>query len=524
MNAPKLSPVAQAAQKAVANMTRGERVIAFIEEFCTVPEGTLVGQPMKLDGFQRAWILEVYDNPHGTKLAILSIARKNGKSPLIAAILLCHIVGPEARQNSQIVAGAMSKKQAGTVFKYMQKMIRADDRLAALCRVKPSVKEIIGTVMNVEFSAIARKATTAQGLAPVVAVLDEAGQIRGDQDDFVDAITTSMGAYDDSMLIVISTQAASDSDLLSVWIDDYREHKDPQTVCHVHEAPVDCDVLDESAWRAANPALGNFRSLSDMQKLAREASRMPSKDASFRNLNLNQRVETLSPLISRGVWIANSFAPDPLAFSIGQVFGGLDLSARMDLTALVLISFYLDRWHVKPFFWTPSEGLHERAKRDRQNYPLWKEQGFLRTTPGASVDYDHVVSDMRDILAGMNVKQIAFDRWRISLFEQSMQRCGVYDWPMMKHGQGFGDMGLAVDELEAALVNDRVSHGNHPVLTMCAANAVVVKDEAGNRKLDRKRATGRIDGMQAMAMAFGAASRTISPDGNLEDFLRNVAR
>ncbi|WP_407636923.1 hypothetical protein [Advenella kashmirensis] len=45
----------------------------------------------------------------------------------------------------------------------------------------------------------------------------------------------------------------------------------------------------------------------------------------------------------------------------------------------------------------------------------------------------------------------------------------------------------------------------HPVLTMCAANAVVTKDPAGNRKLDKGRATGRIDGMQAMAMAFGAA-------------------
>jgi phage terminase large subunit-like protein len=43
----------------------------------------------------------------------------------------------------------------------------------------------------------------------------------------------------------------------------------------------------------------------------------------------------------------------------------------------------------------------------------------------------------------------------------------------------------------------------NPVLAMCAANAVVVPDAAGNRKLDKSKATGRIDGLQALAMAEG---------------------
>ena len=55
-------------------------------------------------------------------------------------------------------------------------------------------------------------------------------------------------------------------------------------------------------------------------------------------------------------------------------------------------------------------------------------------------------------------------------------------------------------------MNGQVAHGNHPVLSMCAANATTTKDPAGNRKLDKSRATGRIDGMQALAMAFGIAT------------------
>lgn len=487
--------------------TRGERVCVFIETFCSVPEGDLVGKPLHLEDFERRFILDVFDNPHGTRLAILSIAKKNGKTPLIAAILLAFIVGPEARQNSQIVSGAMSQKQAATVFKYAAKMVQMNEHLQKLVRVRPSVKQLVGLPMNVEYSAISRQKKTAHGIAPVVALLDELGQVRGNQDDFVEAIETALGAYDDGMLFVISTQAASDNDLLSIWIDDAKEHGDPHTVCHLHAASnPDCDVLDETAWREANPALGVFRSEKDMRALAEKAKRMPSFEASFRNLNLNQRVETSNPLISRGVWLANSFEPDPRAFRESPVYAGLDLSARMDLTALVLVAFFEGRWHVRPYFWTPADGIHDRSKRDRQPYALWHKQGLLRTTPGASVDYDPIAEEMRDIFAEVtDLRGVAYDRWRMDVMTKALERVKL-ELPLLPFGQGFKDMSPAIDELEVELTNDRMSHGNHPVLTMCAANAISIKDEAGNRKLDKKRATGRIDGITALCMAMGIAA------------------
>jgi phage terminase large subunit-like protein len=73
-------------------------------------------------------------------------------------------------------------------------------------------------------------------------------------------------------------------------------------------------------------------------------------------------------------------------------------------------------------------------------------------------------------------------------------------------------MAPALDHLEAELLNGRVNHGGHPVLAMCAANAIVVKDPAGGRKLDKGRATGRIDGLQAMSQAFGAAAQAIDAE------------
>jgi phage terminase large subunit-like protein len=64
----------------------------------------------------------------------------------------------------------------------------------------------------------------------------------------------------------------------------------------------------------------------------------------------------------------------------------------------------------------------------------------------------------------------------------------------------------ALRDLESALLSRKICHGNHPVLTMCAANAVVTTDPAGNRKLDKKRARGRIDGMVALDMALAVAA------------------
>ena len=94
------------------NETRGEKIIRFITEYCVTPEGEHVGKPLQLADFQKKFILDVYDNPEGTRRAYLSIARKNGKSGLIAALLLAHIIGPERVLNSQIVSGARSRDQA----------------------------------------------------------------------------------------------------------------------------------------------------------------------------------------------------------------------------------------------------------------------------------------------------------------------------------------------------------------------------------------------------------------------------
>lgn len=495
--------------------TRGERVIAFIEKYCLVPEGTLLGKPVKLLDFQKKFILAVYDNPAGTSRAYLSIARKNGKTGLIACLLLAHIVGPEAYQNGRIVSGARSRKQAAEVFNYAAKMIMMSPELTKLARVVPSSKTIVGYAKNVEYQASSAEAKSAHGGSPILAILDEVGQIKGPTDDFVEAIETSQGAYEGrAMLFAISTQAATDNDLFSRWIDDAETSKDPRIVSHIYSAPKECELNDRSAWAAANPALGIFRSIKDVEDFSQLAMRMPTKEASFRWLFLNQRIDASAPLFSPSVWRA--CGGEVSAFDGLPVFGGLDLSEVSDLTSLVLMApKETDAgtiWHVKPTFWLPGDSLRDKAKADRVPYDVWHTQGLLEATPGPTVDYEFVAHYLRGLFDTLDIRKIAFDRWNWRHLKPWLQKSGFTDEQLdgdetvfEPFGQGYASMSPALRDLESLVLNKRLAHGEHPVLNMCIMNATVKPDPSGNRKLDKQKSRGRIDGAVALTMAAAMA-------------------
>lgn len=468
-----------------------------------IPEGQYVGQPMKLLPFQKKFILDVYDNPAGTSRAYLSVARKNGKSALIAAILLAHIVGPEAKQNSQIVSGARSRDQAALVFKLAEKMVRLSPQLSEIVRVVPSSKMLIGLVMNVEYKAISAEAGTAHGLSPVLAILDEVGQVRGPQDSFIEAIETAQGAHASPLLIAISTQAATDADLFSNWLDDAANAKDRRIVSHVYTAPEDCALNDRKAWKNANPALGKFRSLQDMADFARQAARLPAKENSFRWLYLNQRIEAVSPFLSKSEWEANNAAADvPLG---SPCWAGLDLSASRDLTALVFVFPIGDQFHVVPHFFLPRQGIRERSQSEKYPYGTWAKQGYLTLIDGPVIIPSVIAMAVAEISQDYDLQLLSYDRWRIHDFQRELDNIGA-QIPMASFGQGFKDMAPAVDKVERLVAERKLRHGGNPILNMCAAGAVIEQDPAGNRKLTKKKSLSRIDGLVALAMALGCMS------------------
>lgn len=481
-------------------LTRGEKVCAFITIYCKSPEGEKIGQPINLAPFQKRFICDIYDNPYGTHTAYLSLGRKNGKTALIAALLLAHLVGPEAVQNSQIVSGAQSKDQAAVVFELARKMVDLSPELSRVTRIQPSGKRLVGLSRNVLYRALAAEGKTAHGLSPILAILDEVGQVVGPTDKFVSAITTAQGAYQNPLLIAISTQAPTDADLFSTWIDAQKNAPDPRVVSHVYEAPEDCELDDKKAWAAANPALGVFRSIDDVEKQAKQAIQLPANEPEFRNLILNQRVEAVAAFIPRSVWESNGDHPgkaDGL-----KVWAGLDLASVNDLTALVLVD---ENGGVHSHFWLPEYGIAEKSRKDKVPYDLWARQELLNLTPGKSVEYEFVADFLRGVFDRYDVQALAFDRYNMKHLTPWLVKADFSEAELEKFeefGQGTASMTPALRELESMLLNQKLKHGKHPIMNMCCANAKVVGD-SGARKFDKKTARGRIDGMVALAMAVG---------------------
>jgi phage terminase large subunit-like protein len=482
--------------KVYAPTERSERNIAWIEEYCIVPEGRFVGQKVRLREFQRNIIRGIYDGV--TRRAIISFGRKNAKTALTAMLDLLHLVGPEAVANSQLFSAAQSRDQAAILFNLAAKMVRMNPALADFVTVRDTAKELYCADLGSKYKALSAEASTAYGLSPVFVAHDELGQVRGSRSELYEALETASAAQDAPLSIIISTQAPNEDDLLSILIDDARENQDGRTKLFLFSADADADPFEEETIRQANPAFGDFQNAEEVLAMAEDARRMPSREAEFRNLILNQRVEVNSPYIARAIWDANGNAPAAME---GAVWAGLDLSATSDLTAFVMV----DRnGSVKPTFWLPEDGLAEKARADRVPYDLWQKQGFLQTCPGRTVDYEFVADFLKRAFQEYDIRKLAFDRWNFRNFRPWLEKAGFTEDELARFsefGQGFQSMSPALRDLDGLLLNEKLRHGKHPVLTMCAANAVVKMDPAGNRKLVKLAQNRRIDGMVALAMA-----------------------
>ena len=302
-------------------------------------------------------------------------------------------------------------------------------------------------------------------------------------------------------MLVISTQAADDFAPMSQLIDygltlEGGTIHDPAFHLTLYSAPEDADPWSRKAWRAANPALGDFRSLSDVERLAKQAQRMPARENAFRNLILNQRVAAEARFMDAAAWRACSGEPNIPA-------GARDLGATRDLSALMIVwQDGTGTFHVKPYCWLPGN-LQERSEQDRAPYSAWEKLGFI-TPIGPTTDPRTIAQKIAELNGHNRMMSLAFDRWRINDLKRELDAIGCHV-PLEPLGQGYKDMSPAVDIVERLVVQKKLRHGANPVLTWCALNAIVTRDPACGRKFDKAKSSGRIDALVALAMALSLA-------------------
>lgn len=526
------------------NPARAQRVIDFVH-YLIVTEGEGEGGRFKLRDWQQKFIRDVYEPCDETgrrtvRWAVLSMGRKNGKTALIAALALAHMIGPERIRGGEIYSAANDKDQAGIIYKHVSAFIQrglinangdtrsldAADGGPLTC--VPSTKRIVNHGEGTFYRALSRDMRTKHGLSPTVVIYDELSQAL--DRDLYDVLDSGFGARKEPLMLVISTQSRDPGHIMSELIDNGLDPERRDAVCHLWAVPDDVDPFDESLWHLANPALGDFLSLHEVRNQAAKAKTMPSALPSFLNLTLNQRIDMTPGLLERGEWEA---CHDPNATLVPgeEIYLGLDLSATTDLCALAAVSAHngerLDAW-----FWKPRELIKIHETRDRAQYERWMTEGHLIAAPGRDVDYDLVAAKIGELSVDYKIIGVAFDRWRINVLMKCFERMGIPVYygddendgiRFVEWGQGFKDMGPAVGALEKSVAARTLAHRGHPVLTWCFSNAVATQDPAGNRKLDKSKARFRIDGAVAATMAIGLKARDMIDDGmDIDGWLADV--
>jgi len=487
-------------------ITRAERVIRWCETL-TLTAGAYAGQKLRLRPWQKAILRQIYatdaDRRRPVRTAVISLGRKAGKSTLCAALALCHLLGPEAVPRGQVVSAAADRPQAGIIFNELRAFALANPEIAARVIFRDFAKTAEDTITGSTFSALSADHRKAHGLSPTVAICDEVAQWRGRE--LLDALRTGQGAHAEPLLLAISTRSPDPDNPLEELLRYAGQVadgtiEDASFTSAVYSAPAEADPWAESTWHLANPDMDAHR-LADIRVQAAQAQRLPSLESSFRAFALNMPVAPDDRFISPADWDACSGTAE----ARGRCFGGLDLaSGAADLTAFAL--FWPDTGLAKVWAFLPEQAIDVKQREDSAPYRQWQAQGLVLTIPGRAIDRAWLLTWIAQTVEGLELAGIASDRWGLADVQAVMDREGLA-LPLRPHGAGYKDMSPALTAFEGLVLEAKLAHGGNPLLRWAVSNAAIDTDPAGNRKLDKARAHGRIDPLVALVQAVGLAAR-----------------
>ncbi len=425
---------------------------------------------------------------------------------MAAALALAHLCGPEVEKRGQIYSAAADRAQAAIIYNEMLAMIRADESLSARIIPREFNKTLTDQESGSVYAALSSDARKAHGLSPSFTICDELAQWKGRE--LFDALQSGQGARSEPLLIVISTKSPDANDVMSEVVR-YGEQVlagdiiDPTFHATIYAAGPTDDPFDEAVWFRCSPALGDFRSLEEFRVAAEQAQRVPSRRPSFELYYLNRAIDAETSFIARPDWEACAADIDYESLRGKRCVLGLDLSSTTDLTALC--AYFPDSGDLLSWGWLPADDLAEKERADHSPYTLWAREGILDTTPGKSIDRQYVVHRIAELAELYDVQCMFADRWRLDEVTRLLDADRI-KLKVEPFGMGWREQSPALDHFESEVLTKRLRH-NSPLLNMAMANARVLTDPAGGRKLAKNKSYGRIDPLVAAVMAVGGAKR-----------------
>ncbi|MFC3390639.1 terminase large subunit [Aidingimonas halophila] len=517
------------------DLEAANHAIGFFEDILRLNGGQYEGLPFEVLPWQAFIVGSLFgwkgkDGFRRFRVAYIETAKGSGKSPLAAGVGLYGLTA-DGESRAEIYAAATKKDQAQVLFRDAVAMV---DQSPILAQAIPKSGSP-GKEYNLAFHKTGSFFRTVSaddgqsGPRPHIALLDEIHEHKTPM--VVEMMRAGTKGRQQALIFMITN---SGTDRLTVcW--DYHDYavkiasgalEDDSFfgyVCALDDG--DDPFEDERCWAKANPSLPyGIPGMKYLREQVTQARGMPSKEATVRRLNFCQWVQADNPAISRDAWLATQDDDFDVELLEGRrCWAGLDLSSTQDLTALVLLFEPSEDdpvWRMVSWFWLPEDGLARKGDQDRVPYLAWHQAGDLDTTPGKAINKRYVLHQLVDVAETYDLQAIGYDRWRIEELTSVIDDEGLSLPPLVAVGQGFKDMSPAVDEFERRLINAEMRHQGHPVMTWCAANAIYSEDPAGNRKVDKKKATGRVDGIVAGLMATSLTIGETAEFDDITDFLR----
>ena len=472
-----------------------------------------------------------FRNDDGTRrftTVLLSIARKNAKSTLAAAILL-YCLCCEDEPGAQVISAATTGSQARIVFNTAKAMVNRTPDLREAFGVECFANAIANWDTASNFRPINAKASTQDGLNPSHTCLDEIHAHK--TPDLLNVLKSAAGARANALWLYTTTEGYETA---GPWPE---IRKFSQTVLSgIVEAehffvcifaldeqigdvgtdgfmPAD-DDFDESKWIKANPLMEVNPILErEIRKLALEAKQIPSAHAEFRIKRLNKQATAANAWLNIERW-KRCAGPVDLDWLEGkECFGAIDGASTTDLMAFRLawrVEGVIYTWGLR---WVPSDAVSVRTERGTVPYAGWVSAGLIKQTPGHTIDYAIVESDIGDAIERFKPKIVGYDAWNLRdlinrlkiLFPDKVLPGKAHETESMfvEFRQGPKSFHPAMKAAEKYYLEGNMRHGGDPVLNWCAANVVPRRDENMNMAPDRKRSADKIDDAVALFMAIG---------------------
>lgn len=452
------------------------------------------------------------------RLLWLELARKNGKSELLAGIALVLIIADD-EESAEVYGCAVDVPQASRVFDVAERMVELSPLLSKRITSYKSTRRLFDPRTNSFYQVIPADAAGNLGQNPHGIVFDEVQ----DQPDgsLWDALKTGFGTRRQPLLIGSGTAGEIDKE----WA--WREHQyseriaadpglDPTRLCYMRNTPMDADPFDERNWHYANPALTGkrpFLSLRVLRDEAREAKNEPRKEHSFRRFRMNQWQQAGSRWMPYGVWdrCAGIIGATPEELDERAIrqraFGGLDLSATSDLTSLCWLFPDLGRFAVWRY-WLPEAMIEPLDRLTNGNVSAWVKARWITATPGSVIEYDDVYKRIEEDRKRYRVVDLNYDRWSAAPIIQELEKRGLTS---VQVAQGYALNAPIREVMKWAQADPpQLLHGGNPVSRWNVLSVEVHEDRFERQELikPRRGATGaRIDGLVALVLAADGVMR-----------------